>query len=466
MKKVFNEVSSLDKKCYEKYLLSEEILMEHAALSLKNEIEKKVKNYNSNILIVCGVGNNGADGITLARLLQNRYKNVMLYLPFGAKSNMAKIQLNRVNTLNIKQIETTENINNIELVVDCLFGSGLNKPLNNEAKKIIEDLNSINAKKISCDIPSGINSEGYIYDIAFKADTTITMGALKISLFSDIAKEYIGKLKVANLGVSDELYEEQADTYLLEKSDLQLPLRKEVNSHKGTFGHACIVIGSKKGAGILASDAAFNFGAGLVTAMVHKEIQMPYYLMQSHTIPKNTTAIAIGMGLGIYDKEEIRKILDLEIKKVIDADLFYDEIILDYLDENLVLTPHPKEFCSLLKLTKIANIDVKQLQENRIKYVKEFSLKYPKTTLLLKGANVIIAQDKKIYINTLGSTALSKGGSGDILSGLIVSLLAQGYSCKQSAINASLAHTIAAKKYKYNNYSLTPNDLIKGIKNI
>ncbi|AXX91250.1 bifunctional ADP-dependent NAD(P)H-hydrate dehydratase/NAD(P)H-hydrate epimerase [Malaciobacter molluscorum LMG 25693] len=466
MKKVFNEVSSLDKKCYEKYLLSEEILMEHAALSLKNEIEKKVKNHNSNILIVCGVGNNGADGITLSRLLQNRYKNIILYLPFGVKSNMAKIQLSRVNTLKIKQIDTIEDIKDIDLVVDCLFGSGLNKPLNNEAKKIIENLNSINAKKISCDIPSGINSEGYIYDIAFKADTTITMGALKISLFSDIAKEYIGKLKVGNLGISDELYEEKTNIYFLEKSDLQLPLRKEINSHKGTFGHACVVIGSKKGAGILASDAAFNFGAGLVTAMVHEEIQMPYYIMQSHNIPENTTAIAMGMGLGLYDKIEIRKILDLKIKKVIDADLFYDEIILDYLDENLVLTPHPKEFCALLKLIGIANIDVNDLQKNRIKYVKEFSNKYPKTTLLLKGANVLISQNQKIYINTFGTTSLSKGGSGDILSGLIVSLLAQGYSCKDSAINASLAHTLVAKKYRYNNYSLTPNDLIKGIKNI
>lgn len=132
----------------------------------------------------------------------------------------------------------------------------------------------------------------------------------------------------------------------------------------------------------------------------------------------------------------------------------------------MVLTPHPKEFCALLKLIGIANIDVNDLQKNRIKYVKEFSNKYPKTTLLLKGANVLISQNQKIYINTFGTTSLSKGGSGDILSGLIVSLLAQGYSCKDSAINASLAHTLVAKKYRYNNYSLTPNDLIKGIKNI
>ncbi|RXJ84835.1 NAD(P)H-hydrate dehydratase [Arcobacter sp. CECT 8985] len=466
MKNVFNEVSTLDKKCYEKFMLSEDLLMEHAALALKNEIENILNHYDSTILIICGVGNNGADGITLARLLQNKYKNIILYLPFGVKSNMAKLQLQRDNTLGIKEVNSIKDLQNVDLIVDCLFGSGLNKPLNEDAKQIISNLNEINSYKIACDVPSGINNNGYVYDVAFKADVTITMGAAKLSLLTDIAKEYIGKLKIADLGISSFMYENKTNNYLLEQKDLVLPLRNQKDSHKGTYGHACIIVGSKKGAGILASDAAFNFGAGLVTALVHEEIQMPYYLMQSHKVPDNATAIAIGMGLGIYDKNEIKKILDLNIKKVVDADLFYDELILDYLDKNVVLTPHPKEFCSLLKLSNIANIDVNKLQEDRFKYVKEFSNKYPDVTLLLKGANVIISHNNEIYINTLGTSVLSKGGSGDILSGLIVSLLAQGYTCLNSAINASLAHTISAKKYNYNNYSLTPNDLIKGIKNI
>ncbi|AXH08634.1 bifunctional ADP-dependent NAD(P)H-hydrate dehydratase/NAD(P)H-hydrate epimerase [Malaciobacter halophilus] len=466
MQKIFDEVSSLDKKCYDKFSLSEDLLMEHAALALKCEVNNKIKSYNSTILIVCGVGNNGADGLALARLLQDEYLNIIVYTPFEVKSKMAKLQLERLKLLGVNTTNSLRKVFDIDCVVDSLFGSGLNKPLKKEAIDILEKINSIEAYKIACDIPSGVDNNGEIKNSAFKADVTVTMGALKTSLLTDGAKEFTGIIKKANLGLSSSCYENQTDMYLLEQKDLKLPFRDNINTHKGNYGHACVVIGCKKGAGVIASSAAFSFGAGLVTAIVHEELQLPYYIMQSHNLPSNVTAIALGMGLGLYDKNELKKILNTNVAKVIDADLFYEKLLLDYLNQEIVLTPHPKEFCSLLKLTKLADIDIDTLQSNRFKYVKLFCKKYPKVTLLLKGANVIISQNNKVYVNCLGTSALSKGGSGDVLSGLIVALLAQGYSFLQSAINASLAHTLAAKNFKSNNYALNPEDLIEGIKNL
>jgi hydroxyethylthiazole kinase-like uncharacterized protein yjeF len=136
------------------------------------------------------------------------------------------------------------------------------------------------------------------------------------------------------------------------------------------------------------------------------------------------------------------------------------------LEQNIVLTPHPKEFVSLLKLCDIADISVEELQNNRFLYVKEFCKKYPNVVLLLKGANVIISSNEKIYVNSFGNATLSKGGSGDVLSGLIGSLLAQGYNSLDAAINASLAHAMAARNYPKNNYSLTPSDLVEEIRKL
>lgn len=247
---------------------------------------------------------------------------------------------------------------------------------------------------------------------------------------------------------------------------MNLPLRNKKNSHKGSFGHLNVIAGCKKGAGIIAAKAAFGFGAGLVSVVCHEDIDLPYHIMQTHFLSDNCTAIAIGMGLGKYETEEIKTILAKEIPTIIDADLFYEEIILEKLKSDVVLTPHPKEFCALLKLCEIADISVIQLQKDRFEYVSKFCNKYPKVTLLLKGANVLIGKDKEIYVNSFGTSTLSKGGSGDVLSGLIASLLAQSYNSLDAAITANLAHTLAAKNYKKNNYSLIPSDLVEEVKKL
>lgn len=461
MQKLFDEVNSLDKRCYEKFLLSEDLLMEHAASNMALYISEKYSSFES-ILIVCGSGNNGADRIALARLLHTKF-DVKLYLATTPKSSMAQLQLQRAKTLEIKIVNE---LFNADIIVDCLFGTGLNKPLDEKSINLLNTLNSYNSFKIACDIPSGINSLGQIQNVAFEADVTITMGALKTSLFSDMAKDYVGEIIVANLGVQREIYEIESNKFLLEKSDMKLPFRNKKNAHKGSFGHLNVVAGCKKGAGIIAANAAFGFGAGLVSVVCHENLDLPYHIMQTHFISENCTAIAIGMGLGKYETDEIRKILNKKVPKIIDADLFYDKLICEVLEQEIVLTPHPKEFVSLLKLCEIADITVEELQNNRFLYVEKFCKKYPNVVLLLKGANVIISSNEKLYVNSFGSAVLSKGGSGDVLSGLVGSLLAQGYKPLDATIIASLAHTIASRNYSKNNYSLIPSDLIEEIRQL
>lgn len=461
MQKLFDEVNSLDKRCYEKFLLSEDLLMEHAASNMALYISEKYSSFES-ILIVCGSGNNGADGIALARLLHTKF-DVKLYLFSDAKSEMAKLQLQRAQALGVNVVNE---LFEADIIVDCLFGTGLNKPLDDKSTNLLNTLNSYNSFKIACDIPSGINNLGQIQNVAFEADVTITMGALKTSLFSDVAKDYVGEIIVANLGIEREIYEIESNKFLLDESDMKLPFRNKKNAHKGTYGHLNVVAGCKKGAGIIAANAAFGFGAGLVSVVCHENLDLPYHIMQTHFISENCTAIAIGMGLGKYETDEIRKILNKKVPKIIDADLFYDKLICEVLEQEVVLTPHPKEFVSLLKLCEIVDITVEELQNNRFLYAQIFSKKYPKVVLLLKGANVIISKNEKLYVNRFGSAVLSKGGSGDVLSGLIGSLLAQGYEILDAAITASIAHAISSKNYSKNNYSLTPLDLIEEIKKL
>ena len=466
MQKVFDDVNALDKRCLDEFGLSDDLLMEHAAASMMQYIHGKFSK-NEKVLIVCGSGNNGADGIALARLLYSQY-DVSILVPYHVKSAMAKLQYKRANLLGVNIIDSLSELSlehGPDVIVDCLFGSGLNRDLDDESQRLITRLNSRSGHKIACDIPSGINKQGKVTTVGFCANITITMGALKTQLYSDVAKGYTGNIIVSDLGLHRSIYETTTNTYLLEPFDIQLPLRTKQDSHKGSFGHLSVIVGNKTGAGIMAAEAAFAFGAGLVTVITDQEVNIPFHIMQKAIMPENCTAIAIGMGLGDVRKVEVKQILNSDMPKVVDADLFHNDIILTVLNsENVVLTPHPKEFCSLLKLTKLADITVAELQNNRFKYVRLFAVNYPKTVLLLKGANSLITYNNIIYINPLGSNALSKGGTGDVLTGLIAALLAQGYSAVNATITASLAHCMSAKNYTKNNYALTPMDIIEGVK--
>lgn len=458
MQNLYDEVGSLDTRCYKDFFLSEDILMEHAASGIADFIKSKFPK-NSKVIIACGSGNNGADGIALARLLHlakgttHEDYEVSIFYAKKPKSKMALLQYKRAQSIGVKECQK---LKNCDVLVDAVVGTGFCGEFYDDLKTIMEEMNTVKAYKIACDVPSGG---------VFKADATLTMGALKKSMFLDDAKDFLGEIRVLDLGISRDVYEINSNWKLLDLDDLELPHRKKKDSHKGTYGHLAIACGDKIGASTMSALTALKFGSGLVTLVGFEDIKIPHTIMYSHTIPKSTTALALGMGLGDeFSSMELEKFLDNSFPLIADADVFSMPIILDILKrKNVVITPHAKEFIALLDTVGIADINVEQLQKNRFKYTEKFCKKFPHVTLILKGANVIIAQGKKFYINPHGTSALAKGGSGDVLSGLVGALLAQGYDSLDAAINASLAHTKLALNYTGSDFSLTPDDLIEGI---
>jgi hydroxyethylthiazole kinase-like uncharacterized protein yjeF len=454
MQKLFDEVTTLDKRCYDELYLSEDILMEHAANGIADFIRAGFSK-KSRVIVACGSGNNGADGIALARLLHGDFDVTIFYIK-QPKSEMAILQEKRAKAI---AVSTCQELNSCDIIVDAIVGTGFSGVFDENITKTIKEMNELKAYKIACDVPSGY---------MFKADTTLTMGALKRDMYLDSHKDFIGDVKVLDLGVPREVYEKKSNWNLLDLEDLELPYRTKKDSHKGSFGHLVLACGNKSGASILSAKAALKFGSGLVTLVGYEDKIVPETIMYAHSLPKTTTALACGMGLGDeFSDVQMSRFLDNKYPLIADADIFHMPILLDILQrENIVLTPHAKEFVSLLKQTKLADVSVVELQKERFKYVELFCSRFPHATLLLKGANVIIAKGEEFFINPHGSSALAKAGSGDVLSGMIGALLAQGYTPLDSAKNASLAHTKLALNYEGTDFSLTPNDLINGIGNL
>ncbi|MCQ2782449.1 NAD(P)H-hydrate dehydratase [Helicobacter pylori] len=464
MLSVYEKVNALDKKALEEWLLSEDILMENAAMALERAVLQNAS-LGAKVIILCGSGDNGGDGYALARRLVGRFK-VLVFEMKIAKSLMCQLQKERAKKVGvvIKAWEEKNEDLECDVLVDCVVGSAFKGEL--EPFLDFESLSQKAHFKIACDIPSGIDSKGRVDKRAFKADTTISMGAIKSCLLSDRAKDYVGELKVGHLGVFNQIYEIPTDTFLLEKSDLKLPLRDRKNAHKGDYGHAHVLLGKHSGAGLLSALSALSFGSGVVSVQALEcEItsnNKPLELVFCENFPKKLSAFALGMGLENIPKD-FKKWLGLA-PCVLDAGVFYHKEVLQALEKEVILTPHPKEFLSLLKSVGI-NISMLELLDNKLEIARDFSQKYPKVVLLLKGANTLIAHQGRVFINTLGSVALAKAGSGDVLAGLIVSLLSQNYTPLDAAINASLVHALAGLEFK-NNYALTPLDLIEKIKRL
>lgn len=452
---------------------------------------------------------------------------------FPPKSQACMRQAERARSAGvpvIRNFSRTDFIKNYHVIVDCIFGSGFHGPLNDKIEKLIAALNKADYFKIACDVPSGIDSKG-CGTTAFCADITVCMGALKTVLFSDFAKNHTGKIITAPLGISSSLFEsggksgknakaaelaqisataepvepaafgsEMPAAFLLEASDMRLPERLLSSVHKGDFGHAAVYTGEKPGAGIIAACAAFRCGAGLVSlvspagqsAPAVKAGQnalppyaIPPYLMQSADLPEKTSAVAAGMGFGRNDDwgaAECAAALFALLNErrslpcVLDADLFYCAEIKQLLKarpSGLVLTPHPKEFQSLLSLCGFGSVSVGQIAENRLELVSAFCSKYPGVVLLLKGANMTIGycpeksgkktgRKNEVYINTFGMPCLAKGGSGDVLAGLVCAFLAQKYEPLDAAIQGSLL-LAASSRLQKSSYSSTPFTLIQSL---
>ncbi|OOQ04428.1 NAD(P)H-hydrate epimerase [Helicobacter pylori] len=464
MLSVYEKGNALDKRALEEWLLSEDILMENAAMALERAVLQNAS-LGAKVIILCGSGDNGGDGYALARRLAGRFR-VLVFEMKLAKSPMCQLQKERAKKVGvvIKAWEEKNEDLECDVLIDCVVGSAFKGEL--EPFLDFESLSQKARFKIACDIPSGIDSKGRVDKRAFKADLTISMGTIKSCLLSDRAKDYVGELKVGHLGVFNPIYEIPTDTFLLEKSDLKLPLRDKKNAHKGDYGHAHVLLGKHSGAGLLSAISALSFGSGVVSVQALEcEItssNKPLELVFCENFPNFLSAFALGMGLENIPKD-FNKWLELA-PCVLDAGVFYHKEVLQALEKEVILTPHPKEFLSLLKSVGI-NISMLELLDNKLEIARDFSQKYPKVVLLLKGANTLIAHQGQVFINILGSVALAKAGSGDVLAGLIVSLLSQNYTPLDAAINASLAHALAGLEFK-NNYALTPLDLIEKIKRL
>lgn len=469
MQNVYKSVETLDTRAVERFGISNEILMENAANAMERVIDSKISAPNALIIIVCGTGNNGADGFALARRLSGKY-NIKVFAPTSleshTKSALNSLQRQRFESVGGKFID---GMFLCDIVVDCLFGSGFSGEVDSQIADLIAQMNAVARVKIACDMPSGLNakiaeSSAESNHATFKADITIAMGGLKSVYFSDFAKDFVGEIMVANLGISRANYEEDSPIKLLEISDLKLPKRTLQNTHKGRFGHSCVIAGEKEGACILSAMAAFAFGSGLVS-IIGEARNHPYHIMNTTQLPKNCNAIAFGMGLGSkierYNFDFLGK-----IPSVIDADMFYHNDLRGIVEKgNLVLTPHLKEFSSALKILGFGEFSIKEIERKKIELLADFSRRFPNIVLLLKGANAFIAHKEQIYINTLGRNNLAKGGSGDVLSGFIVALLAQGYSLLDASISASLAHALCSQRAE-SSFGLEPTDLINAVKSL
>ncbi|MGP1454337.1 MAG: NAD(P)H-hydrate dehydratase [Treponema sp.] len=473
MEKLFDSLRLLDARAEIAFHMKDGLLMEHAACGMAAFIyrytEKKLSKNKAapTVQIVCGIGNNGGDGLALARLLAD-WCTVIPVMITKPQSPLCIMQAERLKALKLPLSKKL--VPHCDILVDAVLGTGLHRPLDETIHKLITAMNAIEAYKVACDIPSGLDAHGVPSPIAFKANLTLSMGALKTALYADTAKDYTGIIRVINLGIPRRCYEDTATTFLLSHKDMQLPCRTLQNTHKKQYGHALFFCGEKPGACFLAASAALHFGAGLVSLCGNKPDYIPADYLYSEKLSEEFSAFSVGSGLG--DKREtVQKAFNclkhtaLQRKPIIfDADILHHPELPALLNQLAlpVVTPHPKEFQSLLRNSGIADISIEELQHKRFVYARLFCRTFPHTVLVLKGAYPIIGQREHLYVNPLGTNALAKAGTGDVLSGMITALAAQQYPLLTAAITASLCHAKTSRRFNAS-YGLTASELANAI---
>lgn len=446
------------------------------------------------IFIFVGPGNNGGDGLVLGRLLSdNRYDVELHYVKFAQKtSGDWEINRQRLETETnvpfkyLTNIDQFPVISSEDIIIDAIFGSGLTRPVEGFPLGVIKQINKVGAVIISIDIPSGMfcddNSKNS-YDGIIKADYTLSFQFPKLSfMFADNA-DYVGKWEVLPIGLNINAIKNTTSPYVfLENSDAA-PLIKKRNlfDHKGNFGHGLLVSGSsgKMGAAVLGAGAALRTGIGLITChipscgMIIMQSVVPEAMVKVDKSEEYISDIgntdlfsAIGIGPGLGTEPESQKALGKllsESKKqiVIDADalniLSLNNKWLSLLHSGTVLTPHPKEFERLAGKTDNGYIRVmKQI---------EFSVDH-NCIVVLKGAHTSISTPEgKVMFNSTGNPGMATGGSGDVLTGIILSLLAQGYTSENAAVLGVYLHgtagDIAAAESCYE--SIIASDIINCI---
>ncbi len=479
------EIKKWEKQAMENYKLPSLLLMERAALAVVEELTNGSYDL-SKILIACGTGNNGGDGLAAARLLKNDGYDVSVCVvgSLDKLSSETRQQLEMYQAISGNFV-TTLALKEYTVIVDAIFGIGCNREITGIAAEVIKKINKSQVRIVSVDIPSGICADtGKICGAASEAETTVTFFAEKLGMMLYPGREHCGKIVVSGLRMpAPECEDCQVITYTDE--DLKkLPVRKE-NSHKGTFGKVLIIAGSDKicGAAYMAAAGAYRIGAGMVKIYTTKENQtalqtlLPEALLEIYDRSKPgvkqlkqcmewADAIVIGPGLGTeWITEKILRYVigKSEVPVVIDADGINilaknRSCLLDY-HAPLILTPHIQEMARLAEKTTA------QILEEPIETAKSFAEKYY-VTLVMKDARTIVAdREQPLYINMSGNSGMATGGSGDVLAGMLGGLLAQGMGLFEASklgvyIHGSAGDAAAAAKTAY---SMTATDILDGI---
>lgn len=457
-------------------------LMEQAANAFVNTFITEFEDKNKRIVIFCGQGNNGGDGLAIARLLgAKNYTNISVFLArFATKqSDDYKANLKRLQDVNfdIKEINDVNEIEGLEpdLIIDAILGSGLNKPLTGQYEALAKLINDFDAKVIAVDVPTGFNSEGELplnYN-GIIADLVICFQLPKINFFFPESAVALKRFKVVDIGLDEDFINLQsADFKLIKHTDAANLIKPRANfTHKGTYGHALVVAGNTNtmGAALLSASACLHTGAGLTTVCLPQSglTALNMMLPEAMALPRKNdfdiqafdkySALAIGPGLGI--EEEQMRLLQIAIGAnkplVIDADalnlLSKRKDLLNKLSPNTILTPHIKEFDRLFGE-----------HENWWKRVETASAKANELgiVIILKNQYTFICLPTgEVCINQTGNPAMASGGMGDVLTGLLVSLLAQGCKAKEAAILGVFLHGKAGDELAEQSFSITASQV-------
>lgn len=442
-------------------------LMERASTQIANWLIKNSPK-NKKINIFAGPGNNGGDALAVARLIAEKNYQTTVFLLKNKLSPSSQINLERLKKqkkVEIKPLnENLPLLNSADVIVDGLFGTGLTRPLEGFAGDVVSHINKSKATVIAIDVPSGLFCDVKTPENAqiIYADITLSFQFSKFSFLFPENEKYIGIFKILPIGLHNKIINKTStNNYLIDTPFIKKQLKnRQKFSHKGTYGHALLVAGSygKTGACILAAKAALRTGLGLLTTHIPQsgniimQISTPEAMTSLDTneniisqIPKNESynAIGIGPGLGLNEQTQTALLNFIASKPtkpmVLDADalniLSENKKYLGKLPQYTILTPHPKEF---ERLTQKAEDSFE-----RHKIQKEFARKY-QLIVVLKGAHTSIAlPDGRNYFNSNGNPGMATAGSGDVLTGIILSLLAQNYEPEKAAVLSVFLHGLA-----------------------
>lgn len=465
-------------------------LMDHAAGVFCDWLMSTGPDREKRLIVLAGPSNNGGDGLAVSRLIGHKFRQCIVFRIFQDESSCSNDHLGQLELLNsndhcaelheIHPGESFPDIHQDDIVIDGIFGSGLSRPMEGWWAALIEHINVIGAQVFAIDIPSGLPADGPALGPVLKAYKTLSFEIPKLSFFMPENDDYPGKWEARSIGLSPDFPSlDHGPFRLIDREEVQKVIRPRKHfSHKGSYGHLLLICGSsgKMGAAILAARASLRSGAGLVTVCIPSrgEVIMQTAVPEAMVIVdphdyhwstpiKDLKFTVMGIGCGIGTPELTQKALLKQIEEtnspiVLDADalniLSQTVTPLEKLPRGSVITPHPGEFKRLFGEF-----------ENSLKrwdHMIELSCNTG-ITIVLKGANTAISTPGgKLWINSSGNPGMATAGSGDVLTGLITGLMAQGYTGEESAKLGvywhGLAGDLAAGELGYE--ALTASDLI------